>query len=98
MYGELQRSRPLKIEKQFWFVYILRCSDNKPYTGYTNNLSDRLDRHKRGSVPATKNRRPLELETYFAFSDKYQAINFEKYLKTGSGRAIMNKRFFKRDL
>jgi len=83
--------------QDYWFVYILRCVDKKPYTGYTQDIDDRLDRHKRGSVPATKKRRPLKLETYFAFSDKYQAIDFEKYLKTGSGRAVMNKRFFKRE-
>jgi len=83
-------------EKQFWYVYILRCADGKPYTGYTANIHDRLDRHKRGSVPSTKNRRPITLETYFAFSNKYQALEFEKYLKSGSGRAVMNKRFFTR--
>ncbi|MEM9544820.1 MAG: GIY-YIG nuclease family protein [Bacteroidota bacterium] len=84
------------MNKHFWYVYILRCADNKPYTGYTKDLRDRLSRHSRGSVPSTKDRRPLKLETYFAFSDQYQAIQFEKYLKSGSGRAVMNKRFFKR--
>jgi len=97
MEGEFHRSGPQGLDKQFWYVYILRCKDNKPYTGYTKDLADRLSRHKRGSVPSTKNRRPLELETYFAFSDKYQALEFEKYLKSGSGRAVMNKRFFRRD-
>ncbi|NNE29273.1 MAG: GIY-YIG nuclease family protein, partial [Saprospiraceae bacterium] len=67
------------------------------YTGYTKDLEERLGRHQRGSVPSTRERRPLELETYFAFSSENQDRNFEKYLKTGSGRAVMNKRFFKRD-
>jgi len=88
--------RTATFRKAIWFVYILRCSDDKPYTGYTKDLTDRLSRHKRGSVPSTKNRRPLDLETFFAFSDQYQAIEFEKNLKSGSGRAVMNKRFFKR--
>ena len=79
------------------YVYILRCADGKPYTGCTKNLDDRLSRHSRGSVPATKNRRPVQLETYIAFSNKYQAFDFEKYLKTGSGRAFLYKRFFKKD-
>ena len=61
------------MNKRFWFVNILRCSDDKPYTGYTKDLNDRLSRHKRGSVPSTKNRRPVELETYFAFSHQSQA-------------------------
>lgn len=74
------------------YVYILHCADGKPYSGCTADLEDRLARHQRGSVPATKDRRPVQLITYIAFSDKYQAFDFEKYLKTGSGRAFMYKR------
>ena len=74
-----------------YYVYILKCVDNKPYTGCTDNLKERIERHKNGYVPATKKRRPLKLETYFAFQDKYKAFNFEKYLKSGSGRAFINK-------
>ena len=73
------------------FVYILQCNDEKPYTGCTHDLEDRMARHHRGSVPATKDRRPLELVTYIAFNDKYKAFEFEKYLKTGSGRASLKR-------
>lgn len=76
-----------------YYVYILLYSDNKPYTGCTNNLKERMIRHTTGHVPATKNRRPLTLVSYFAFDNKYIAFNFEKYLKSGSGRAFMNKHF-----
>lgn len=72
-------------------VYILKCSDNKPYTGCTENLDERLQRHIKGYVPATENRRPVQLVTYVVFNDKYKAFNFEKYLKAGSGRAFINK-------
>jgi putative endonuclease len=44
-------------------------------------------------VPATKPFLPVELIFYCAFKDKYKAFEFEKYLKSGSGRAFMNKRF-----
>ena len=37
------------------------------------------------------NRVPITLEFYFAVEDKYRAFEFEKYLKTGSGRAFINK-------
>ena len=67
-----------------YYVYILKCSDNKPYTGCTDNLKERIERHKNGYVPATKERRPLNLDVYFAFKDKYKAFDFEKYLKSGS--------------
>ena len=39
-----------------------------------------MNRHHRGSVPATKNRRPLKLITYISFSDQYEALEYEKYL------------------
>jgi len=74
-----------------FYVYILECSDNKPYIGCTNNLKDRLVRHQKGYVLATKEFRPIKLTNYFAFSNKYTAFNFEKYLKSGSGRAFMKK-------
>ena len=77
----------------FYYVYILRCAGGKYYTGCTKDLNDRLSCHQRGSVPATKSQRPVELITYIAFSDKYKAFEYEKYLKTGSGRAVMHKRF-----
>ena len=41
---------------------------------------------------STSNRVPLELITYIVFNDKVRACQFEKYLKTGSGRAFLNKR------
>ncbi len=76
-----------------YFVYILICSDKKPYTGCTDNLKERIERHQKGHVPATKNRRPINLFSYIVFQDKYTAFNFEKYLKSGSGRAFINKHF-----
>ncbi|MCR9252962.1 MAG: GIY-YIG nuclease family protein [bacterium] len=75
-----------------WHVYILRCSDGSFYTGCTNNIEERLIRHKRGEVKYTSRRLPFELVTYISFSSRTQAYNFEKYLKTGSGIAFRNKR------
>ncbi len=76
-----------------YYVYILKCKNNKPYTGCTDNLKDRMERHNNGHVPATKQLLPVALISYFAFSNKYIAFNFEKYLKSGSGRAFMKKHF-----
>ena len=74
-----------------YFVYILKCADGKSYTGCTENLEERLKRHNNGYVPATENRRPVQLITHIVFSNKYKAFEFEKYLKSGSGRAFINK-------
>ena len=75
----------------FWCVYILKCVDKRFYVGCTNDLKDRIKRHNKGQVPATKERLPVKLISYFAFSDKYTAFNFEKYFKSGSGRAFIKK-------
>ncbi len=75
-----------------YYVYNLKCKDGY-YTGCTHNLKDRVERHINGHVPATKNRRPLKLSCYFAFVDKCVAFNFEKYLKSGSGRAFAKRHF-----
>lgn len=72
-------------------VYILNCVDGKPYIGCTENLEERLQRHNNGHVPATENRRPVKLISYTVFLDKYKAFDFEKYLKSGSGRAFVKK-------
>lgn len=75
------------------YVYLLKCSDGTTYTGCTNNVEERLKRHNKGEVHYTSTRLPLELITYIAFTDKYKAFHFEKYLKSGSGKAFSNKRF-----
>ncbi|MEK7522313.1 MAG: GIY-YIG nuclease family protein [Patescibacteria group bacterium] len=77
-----------------YYVYILICKNNKPYTGCTDDLKERIERHNKDYVPATKPLLPVKLVSYFAFQNKYTAFNFEKYLKSGSGRAFMKKHFF----
>jgi len=75
-----------------YYIYSLKCQDGY-YVGCTDDLRSRLERHERGFVPATKNRLPVELHFYFATKDKYRAFEFEKYLKSGSCRAFINKHF-----
>lgn len=79
-----------------YYVYILECADGGPYTGCTSDLRERMERYHNGQVPATANRRSLELHAYFAFKNKYVAFNFEKYLKSGSGRAFLKKHLSKK--
>ena len=73
------------------YVYCLECKDERTYIGCCDNLKERIERHKKGYVPATKDRLPIKLISYFAFENKYTAFNFEKYLKSGSGRAFLKK-------
>lgn len=73
-------------------VYILLCSDNTYYTGYTTNIDNRLKAHNNKEVPYTKSRLPVRLVNLVQFENKQKAYDFERYLKTGSGIAFRNKR------
>ncbi len=73
-----------------FYVYSLKCIDGF-YIGCTCDLKERLERHNNGYVTATKDRLPVELDFYVAIKDKYKAFEFEKYLKSGSGRAFIKK-------
>ena len=75
-----------------WYVYLLKCSNNNIYTGCTNNLDQRLERHNKGYIHYTSDKLPVKLITYIAFTEKHKAFLFEKYLKSGSGIAFRNKR------
>ena len=45
-----------------------------------------------GEVASTAKFKPWDLVWYGAFPDKYKALDFEKYLKSHSGRAFAKKR------
>jgi putative endonuclease len=75
------------------YVYILESLDSQHfYVGITDDLRARLAKHNAGAVPHTSKYRPWRIRTYVAFSDEHLAIAFEKYLKSGSGRAFTKKR------
>ena len=67
-------------------------TDNNLYIGWTNNIKRRFLKHNTGKVLSTKNRRPLKLIYFEACLDKKQAIEREKALKSGFGRAYLKRR------
>ncbi len=81
--------------KKFYYVYSLNSIDNpdKFYIGFTKNLELRLKDHNSGKCSHTSTHRPWRIETAIAFWNKEKAINFEKYLKSHSGRAFASKHF-----
>ncbi|MDK4705278.1 MULTISPECIES: GIY-YIG nuclease family protein [unclassified Rhizobium] len=76
------------------YVYILQSCDfsDRHYVGVTGDLKARLAKHNAREVPHTSKYAPWSVKTYVAFSDEAQALEFEKYLKSGSGRAFAKKR------
>lgn len=75
----------------WYYVYILELGNKKHYVGCTSDIKERFARHTRGSVPATKAHLPVKLCWCCAFTNRYKAYAFEKYLKSGSGRAFTLK-------
>jgi putative endonuclease len=80
--------------EQLYYVYILRSIPfpEHYYTGFTRNIEQRIDHHNSGGDSHTSKFRPWKLKTYVAFTDKEQALDFERYLKSSSGRAFAKKR------
>lgn len=77
-----------------YYVYIIK-SINYPeylYVGRTSNLKKRLSDHNCGNSSHTTKYKPWELMLYIAFNDELKSIEFEKFLKSGSGREFRKKR------
>jgi len=71
------------------FVYLLRSqATNRPYFGLTSDITTRLAAHNAGQNKSTAAFRPWILVTLIQFSDHQTAANFERFLKSGSGRAF----------
>lgn len=78
-----------------FFVYVLQSEKfpKQHYYGFTTNIARRLSAHNAGQVTSTMRLRPWKLLAYTAFPEKGLALRFERYLKSGSGRAFAKKHF-----
>ncbi|MBU2579264.1 GIY-YIG nuclease family protein [Patescibacteria group bacterium] len=66
-----------------WFIYILYSEkDGNLYVGCSENLNERVKKHKSGTVHSTRNRRPLVLIHYEKFPEKKEAFARERFLKS----------------
>lgn len=69
------------------YTYIVKCSDNTLYTGWTNDLEKRLKAHNQGrGAKYTKSRTPVVLVYYEEFPDKASAMRREYEIKKLSRR------------
>ena len=73
------------------YVYLLREATGKSYVGYSHDLRRRLYEHAHGMVDTTNPYKEAKLVWYCAFMNKKKALDFEKYLKVGSGHAFAKK-------
>jgi predicted GIY-YIG superfamily endonuclease len=79
-----------------FYVYLIRSEafPEQRYVGLTADLQKRIATHNAGGSVHTSKYKPWKLISYHAFADKGRAQEFEYYLKSGSGRAFANKRFW----
>jgi putative endonuclease len=76
-------------------VYSLQSTKQpgRYYIGITDDLKQRISDHNSGKCTYTAALSPWQLEGAFLFVDDQKAHSFERYLKTGSGRAFMKRHF-----
>ena len=64
------------------YTYILKCSDESYYTGSTNNLEERMEKHARGEgANFTRKRLPFELVYVEEFDRIDKAFYREKQIQ-----------------
>lgn len=72
----------MNLKKKTNYCYILKCSDNSYYTGWTNNLEKRVQAHQDGTgAKYTRGRTPVKLVYYETFSTKEEAMRREYEIK-----------------
>jgi predicted GIY-YIG superfamily endonuclease len=78
------------------YVYIIQSIPfpNQRYIGLTSDIKGRIEAHNEGRSPHTSKYKPLKLVVYMAFSNESKAVDFERYLKSGSGHAFANRHFW----
>jgi len=65
-----------------YYVYILKCADNTLYTGWTTDVSKRVETHNSGKgAKYTRARLPVELVYTEEFGDKIEAQKREYAIK-----------------
>ena len=80
--------------KKCWFTYVIECEDGSFYKGYTDDLLRRYKQHCDGNgAEYTKKHKPKQLYYWEMHYTQENALNREKYLKSGIGRE-----WFKREV
>jgi predicted GIY-YIG superfamily endonuclease len=76
-------------------VYVLRSqrTPERHYVGLTTDVNGRLERHNAGINRYTNGDRPRRMVLTLEFAGADLAARFERYLKSGSGRAFAKRNF-----
>ena len=72
---------------EYFYVYVLRSIEfERNYVGFSKSVENRLKEHNSGKTRSTRPYRPWRLLFYERYSSKAEALEREKFLKTGQGR------------
>ena len=73
---------PEALPVEVHYVYIVRCSNDSLYTGYTKDVEQRIAVHNAGKGGRyTRSHRPVELVACWQFSTKRMAMQVEYQIK-----------------
>ncbi|MFH0820095.1 MAG: GIY-YIG nuclease family protein [bacterium] len=76
-----------------YYFYVLQFKNNKKlYKGITNNLRKRITDHRSGQSKFTSRNGDFNLIFYEAYLDKRDAIEAERYFKSGHGREVLRQK------
>ena len=79
-----------------WYAYAILCDDGSIYKGHTDNIERRYNEHKKGyGAEHTKKHKPIRIIFIKEFQKRSEAVTYEKYLKTGSGREMLKTQYDK---
>ncbi|WP_318309742.1 GIY-YIG nuclease family protein [Flagellimonas crocea] len=78
-----------------YYAYVLRSEvDGRLYKGHCENIEKRLKEHNTGKTKSTKGFMPWELFYFETFKTREEAIEREKFFKTGKGREFLKNQQF----
>lgn len=76
-----------------FYAYVLLCEDGSLYKGHCFDMDERYKRHCAGhGAEHTKKHKPVKIVLLEEFPTEQEAIDREKYLKSGSGREWLKNR------
>ncbi|WP_241963755.1 GIY-YIG nuclease family protein [Gordonibacter sp. 28C] len=71
-------AEPNSDEPPAYFVYVLACADGTLYTGYTNDVEQRVRTHNAGKgAKYTRGRTPVKVVAQARFATKHEAMSAE---------------------
>ena len=91
--ARLQYADGMALPKRFVYILNSTSQSTRYYTGITSNVRLRLAEHNAGACRHTSRWTPWRVIVVVAFASETRALEFERYLKSGSGCAFATRHF-----